>query len=450
MRWRCSAILICVLSIVCEAKDDARPKTAAEAMDRASKLSQITLPGSVPFHLKATVAELASPDSDYKAEIEEYWVAPNKWKRTVRSPEFSETMVVNGEKIFEQNQGDYFPFWLRDFLTAIFNLAPDEIRQLQTPLPDMAGFQARKASSLPPGLKGLRRDTGTICVRGQRTVGIAPVQNNIFASVCFENPPGLLKSVVSPLFDAEFKDFKNFKGKNVARRISITPEPGTTIEARVTELEELQDPDAAMFDVAVPTAMQDRIASMRVTEELARGLLETSPEIKWMAVRDGKTTGTLSMLVEIDREGHVRETWPLNSDNPYLEDQARTAVALWKFKPYSAHGMPVQLETILTFAFATTIGDPIPVLSDTEARKLAITVAEPEFDRAKKPPSGTEFAVRAAVDEEGNVIGLKNINKLDMALLGPANVALHKWKFRPYLHGGKPDRFDADITFHVP
>jgi hypothetical protein len=146
MRWRCSAILICVLSIVCEAKDDARPKTAAEAMDRASKLSQITLPGSVPFHLKATVAELASPDSDYKAEIEEYWVAPNKWKRTVRSPEFSETMVVNGEKIFEQNQGDYFPFWLRDFLTAIFNLAPDEIRQLQTPLPDMA----RAGTSIVP------------------------------------------------------------------------------------------------------------------------------------------------------------------------------------------------------------------------------------------------------------------------------------------------------------
>jgi hypothetical protein len=126
MRLRCSVILVCALSIVCKAKDDARPKTAAEAMDRASKLSQITLPGSAPFHLKATVAELGSPDSDYKAEIEEYWVAPDKWKRIVRSPEFSETMVVNGEKIFEQNEGNYFPFWLRDFLTARYGCFPGQ------------------------------------------------------------------------------------------------------------------------------------------------------------------------------------------------------------------------------------------------------------------------------------------------------------------------------------
>jgi hypothetical protein len=32
----------------------------------------------------------------------------------------------------------------------------------------------------------------------------------------------------------------------------------------------------------------------------------------------------------------------------------------------------------------------------------------------------------------------------------PANVALNKWRFRPYIHDGKPDRFDTDIIFKVP
>lgn len=36
-----------------------------------------------------------------------------------------------------------------------------------------------------------------------------------------------------------------------------------------------------------------------------------------------------------------------------------------------------------------------------------------------------------------------------MSLL-PANAALHKWRFRPYMHDSKPDRFDTDITFKVP
>ena len=37
-----------------------------------------------------------------------------------------------------------------------------------------------------------------------------------------------------------------------------------------------------------------------------------------------------------------------------------------------------------------------------------------------------------------------------MKLLLPANATLHKWRFRPYIHDGKPDRSDTDITFKVP
>src|ERR1051326_758324 len=205
-----------------------------------------------------------------------------------------------------------------------------------------------------------------------------------------------------------------------------------------------------MFSIQAPSTMQEHIVRARVSEDVARGLLLTAPESAWLPVRDGKTSGTLSLVVSVDKEGHVRETWPLNSDNPFPQDQAREVVSKWTFKPLIMEGVPVQMETVLTFAFQTTIGNPIPVLSDAEGRKLAIETAEPDFVPAKKPPAGTQFTVRVAVDEEGRVIGLKNINNLDMELLGPANVALHKWRFRPYIHNGKPDRFDTDITFKVP
>jgi len=450
MRHLQCAFIICSLAVSSMAKDNPKPKSVGEAMDRAAQLSQLTAPGSAPFHLKATIAELNSPDSDYKAEVEMYWVARDQWRRTLKSPDFSQTVIVNGGKVAEQNQGDYFPLWLNQFVIAMFDLAPAQIKQSKAPMPDMIAVQKKAAKNLPPALRGLRLDTGTHCVRNQEPAGIPPIQNNIFTTTCFRTPPGLLESVSSPGFEAEFSDFKEFHGKNVARKISQEPEPGTKIEARVTELTDLKEPDPAMFSIQAPSAMHERAVRMRVSEGVARGLLLTTPEIAWLPVRDGKTNGTLSLVVSVDKQGHVRETWPLNSDNPFPQDQARKAVSEWRFKPLMMEGVPVQMETVLTFAFQTRIGDSIPVLSDEEGRKLAIETAEPDFALTKKPPAGTQFTVRVAVNEEGQVIGLKNINNLDMALLGPANLALHKWRFRPYIRDGKPDRFDTDITFKVP
>jgi len=437
--------LIMILATSALGKDP-RPATVAERLEVAAKRSQITLPGSKPFHLKATVAELDSPDSDYKAEVEMYWVAPDRWRRTIKSPEFSQTMIVNGDKVSEQNQGGYFPWWLDDFVVAMFQLAPPEIRELKTPLPDLQALGDELAKNLPYH-PSMRIETTKQCAGSTQHVGIAPVENKIVTSVCFQYPSGLLEHVVSPLFSAESSDFHNFGGKSVARTISLTPEPGTKIEARVTELSEWKDPDEAMFAVSVSANPQDRIVRIRAGEDLVRQALQGSPEIQWRPVPDGKTSGTLSLGVSIDREGRVRETWPLNSDNPFPQDQARKEVAKWIFKPFVLNGVPQQVETVLTFAFATRLDGSIPILSDAEARKLAKSTAEPQF--IHKPASGTTFRVRVAVDEQGHMIGLQNIDNLDSNLFLHANLALHKWRFNPYLQDGKAKRFDADIVFTV-
>jgi hypothetical protein len=436
---------IIILATPARGKD---PATVGEAVEAAARRSQITLPGSKPFHLKATIAELDSPDSDYKAEIEMFWVAPDRWRRTVKTPEFSQTMIVNGEKVSEQNQGDYFPWWLNDFLVAMFQLAPQEIRDLNITLTEV-GAMRELARQLPPGMSGDLVKAPKLCTRIQQRVGIAPVQNTVFTSVCFQHPQELLLSIQSPQFAAEFSDFRNFGGKSVARKISMTPEPGTRIEARITELTDLKEPDSTLFDVSGAPNPQDRIISVRAGEDLVRQVLRGSPEIQWLPVRDGKTSGTLSLGVSIDRQGHVRETWPLNSDNPYPQDQARKEVAKWTFKPLVLNGVPQQVETVLTFAFETRLDGSIPILSDAEARGLAKTTAEPEFKGAHKPAAGTTFRVRVSVDEQGHVLGLQNIDNLDMDLFLHANLALHKWRFNPYLHDGNPERFNADIIFKV-
>jgi outer membrane biosynthesis protein TonB len=164
-------------------------------------------------------------------------------------------------------------------------------------------------------------------------------------------------------------------------------------------------------------------------------------------VREGKTEGVMSVYVSVDRSGQVREVWPLASNNPGLNEAAREQLLHWQYRPYNNGGLS-QMEAVLTFAFATRIENPIPVLSDAEARKLATRVVEPVIP-AGKARKGTKFALRISVDEAGNVQSVLNQDKVAPALYTAGTAALKQWRFRPYMNHGKPDRFYADITFQV-
>src|ERR1700684_3485257 len=75
----------------------------AEVADRAVAQSQLTLPGSVPFHLTVEGAEKDSPESHLKAHSELDWVSPTKWRRSTKSDDFTQLVIVNGDKVLEQD-----------------------------------------------------------------------------------------------------------------------------------------------------------------------------------------------------------------------------------------------------------------------------------------------------------------------------------------------------------
>jgi hypothetical protein len=407
--------------------------SVSEAADHAVTLSKLTTPGSTPFHLKAKIGEKDSPDSDFKADVEVFWVSPEKWRRSVVSPDFAQTLIVNGDKVSEQDTSDYYPFWLRELVTAMID-----------PLPMLESLKKTNAQIAKPH----GSEESTSCARFQSTVGVPPVQNSVFYAFCFESDHGLLAYVVTPQYSVVFKDYKNFKDKRVAHLLVTDPEPGTTIEASLIELSELTNVDESLFTISQPTPKEKQSRSVIVPEADLKGTVLQNPEIVWPSVRSGKTSGILSLYVSIDKAGRVRETFPLNSDNPGLDGVARQQVQEWRFKPAVSNGVPIQVESILTFAFSTKVENPIPVLSDADARKLATNKVEPLIAPGSAAP-GTSFTVRVTVDVDGKLAGVDNLNKLSAALFHAAYNALTQWHFRPYLRDGKPDVYAADITFQV-
>ena len=245
----------------------------------------------------------------------------------------------------------------------------------------------------------------------------------------------------------ELSDYRSFGKKQIARKLEDDPEPGTHLVGDVTRLEEMpKDGSAALF-APLPTE-DDRFRSAAVNSNQMEQLVAGNAPIRWPAVRSGNTHGRLAMYVSVDAAGHVRETWPLNSDNAGLEDPAREQVRHWTTKPAVADGKPVQVDGGLGFAFDTKIGDPLPELSDEEVRALATRIVEPVWGPGLGH-SGDVVEVDIGVNEQGKLTG-EGYTKVPSNLQGPVMAAISQWTFRPLIRDGKPQYFHGVVRFVVP
>ena len=314
------------------------------ALSHALEQSALTGPSARPFHMKIHLFESTNPPSEYRAEIEEYWVSPQQWRRSIDSPKFKQTLILSGDQVSEQNTGDYYPLWLKNFITGIFNPVPnaDQWNNLDAKITQIA---------LPNG------QHSDACARMKFKLGSETVNNDAFANVCFDGA-GLLKFVGSPGYSMEFHDYKSFAKKMIARRYQDDPEPGTKLVANVVLLEEMKKPDPALFSIGQPTPPGQRLQTLYVGQAIIEQAADGQPALAWPPVQSGKTSGLLTMYISVDRQGHVREAYPLNSDNAGLQDAARDQLLKWKLKPIVAKDVPVQAEAGLTFRFETTLAPP--------------------------------------------------------------------------------------------
>jgi hypothetical protein len=410
-----------------------------DAVDTALKQTLLTGEDGRSFHLKVLVSEPENKQSPYQGTIEEWWNSPEKWRReVVVKGGMRQTIVFVDGKKTEKDEGDYFPLWMRDFEMAVVE-----------PLPDLAPWKATGMTidqvTMP---NGARSDA---CARAQSKLGTGDRATDAFSVLCFD-PGGRLKSFVTPRFSMEFNDYRKFGDKQVARHLVDSPEPGTTLVGEV----EIDDGRKTITDsLFTPLASaDDRFRTIPLSSAQLERITANALPVAWPPVSSGNLRGRLAMYISVDSTGQVREAWPLNSDNAGLEDPARDQVRQWKIKPLvDSAGSPVQVDGGLGFSFETAIGNPVPVLTDEEARKLATHVVEPEF-----PPNllqkGARYRIRIAVNEEGKFTGgasgdtdVTETTRMPGDGIFPVMLALQQWHFTPLVRDGKPQYFFAELIF---
>ena len=397
-----------------------------DQVEKALKKSQLTLPGSQPFHLKFSIAETSNPQSARHAEIEESWLSPTKYRRTIQSPDFSQTLIVNGDAVSEINTGSYYPYWLSEFINAAFD-----------PVPFAAGLKQINAR-------------GTAAPSGKNDTACGDVQFRVDRWVICFNHDETFASIFTKSYDATYKDYEKFGNKQVARQILNDPGSAHELVATITALEPLTQPDESLFAVVNPTPPAERISFLSIGEDTMRSLVIGGADIAWPTVVGGSDSGGCGAFVSADRAGNVREVFSAGCDNPGLEEPLRQILLKWKLKPPVVKGVPVQVNSLMGFPFKVQVtpAPPVVELSNDQARQLASNVTEPKFP-AGSAPHGTKVEIQISVDDDGKLLGTNNIKNLGATFL-PASAAVSRWKFQPYLQDGKAVPFNAIIIFTVP
>ena len=430
--FRSLAVGLLVCSIAGWAQMPGFPQVQGErvdadtALDRALKSSSLTYEGK-PFH---AVMEIGTAGTEYSGRLEVWWVDQSKYRMVLTSPKFSQETVVNGDKISEKNDGDYYPRWLENFVLAVLD-----------PVPIAKNFRGHGGEvMLGPQMTSscLRRDDRPGGITDQTTWGM----------VCFSGSEPRLESVLTMNVSMEFKDWKKFDKRQIARTYQTDVLDFRPVVGRLVTIEELKQTNESMFTVSTVTPEEQRISTSLVSTLKEESLVEKAPVIEWPSVREGKTEGYMIVYARTDRTGQVRETAKHNSDQPGLESFGMEQALKYKFKPLVVDGIAQQMEMPLVLHFTSRLDDPLPILSVENMKKQMIGC---QFNNLESDmPAGIVVRVRFSVDETGKVTGYGPVGNVTWSgWLAPAS-QIAQCRLSPYIVNGKATYYKGDVEIKAP
>jgi len=327
-------LVIGLMLLVLQASSSQAENLAKEVKTAVEK-STLDQPGTKPFHLKAELAPSFERDrnSGRTGEVDIWWISPSRWRREVKSPEFRQTEIHDRDRIWQKNEGDYFPEWLRRTAIELVNPVP----QLDQVLQHLNGAEIRRIGPMTN-------------LSWTLPSGTAEVPNVLRSSLALQNGTGLLLYASGPGWGGELKDNADFHGRKIARTVNVgSPQ----VTAKVIALEDIQEPPAGFFDVAQQGGDSQLLQTVYLDETLLRKNLLAMQPISWPPVQDGPFQGKVTTEIVIDREGAVHDLESIVTENPGMSDAGRQAIAALRFKPFLLNGVPVQAVSQITIPFKT-------------------------------------------------------------------------------------------------
>jgi TonB family protein len=291
--------------------------------------STLAEPGAKPFYLKATITDKDDAKSQFTGTVEEYWLSPAKWRRVITLRNFSQTRIVNGDQIYEENNGDYFPVTSEMLANEIVDPLPQSAVDLMNQL----------------GLMGAEPGSGQGQCMAEKYFNNSEGRETRVL-LAYDCNTGMLIYLWSPTCCyGVMTDYRKFHNKMVAYATKDNP-----INIRIDTLKDLDSPDESLFAIAQPTPSGKRLVTESLTETQVRTFLISKAEVQWPQSKKSPDK-SMTVNVLIGRDGRVKEAKTYSRVDNEVEDAALTAVTKWTFQPQTVDGVPAQISTSLTLPF---------------------------------------------------------------------------------------------------
>jgi hypothetical protein len=281
------------------------------------------------------IKQTKGTDGGFDASIEETWLSPTQWTRTVTARGLTQTIVVNETGAHYVTNGTYFPNWLREFVTALFDIVPnqEEWNKRNAPLEHME--MANGMGSRPT-------------MHAEYPLGVAPAQQPNFENVSFY-PGDLIEFVGMPGYAMEFKGYQSFGHLQIPQTMVAHPSHGVDLTGTVAPIEKAGKADPKLF-LTPPNATDiDPLHNTRLDSAEMMKLGVGAMDLHWPNPIPGK--GMFTVWICLDQAGVIREVSTLNTDlSEFAADMAaQLAGRTWKMAEIDSH--PVQAMGAIVYAY---------------------------------------------------------------------------------------------------
>ncbi len=172
-----------------------------------------------------------------------------------------------------------------------------------------------------------------------------------------------------------------------------------------------------------------------------------------IAAREKGIQGQVLVRVAVDENGDVVDAEVVSGD-PMLTGSALDAAKKFKFKPYIRNGVPVKVDTRLTFNFSfyenTEDIKPKEQKAVTVAQGVMVGMlvhrVQPVYPAEARNAgiSGT-VVLQAVIGKDGKIESLHAISG-PKVFIPSALGAVQQWTYRPYMMNGEAVKVDTQIT----
>ena len=313
---------------------------AATVLEAARNLNGLDGKDLKPWHLKAHFESFGEKGALVShGTFEEWWIAPDRYKRSYISANFTQTEYRSPEGFFTTGANGLVPWPI--------SLISDHVL---APLPSANEITESLPEKRKQDFGGVRLE----CVMlSQKIAGAGEMPLGLFPTYCFSlDKPVLRLSNYYGGVQSIFNRMGLFQQRYLGLDTTLKNGADDLLHLQVDQLTLL--PDAAVLqDIQPPSgAVKHSMERADLTADALAGrkIAGLNP-IYPLRAKQNRVSGKVEISALISTDGHIRNLRVVKAPDSDLALASIAAVQRWVYKPYLLNGEPVEVNTTIQVNF---------------------------------------------------------------------------------------------------